>query len=166
MNPMFVKLSVRRLPGLGKNKGGTIGGSVRLPGAPKSGRTMLEPIPTNNGQAVPTAPARPAEASQDLIGNTKPQVKSATALFGLPSNVSIGALMGLLFGEALDAMPEAAGAGQKARDAAIGAAAYASAEQQLAERLHQVQNPGVFPTVLGGMPIATNPLRRIGGLTL
>jgi hypothetical protein len=65
----------------------------------------------------------------------------------------------------LDKHPETA-AGGTARDAAIGAAAYASAERDLAERLKVIQNPGLLPTVFGGMPIVPTPAARAPGQNL
>jgi hypothetical protein len=72
-----------------------------------------------------------------------------------------GALLGLLFGQMLDRQGQVGAS----RDAAIGAAAFASAEQELAERLQRIQLPGVFPAIVGEMPVAPAPIRRPGILT-
>ena len=74
--------------------------------------------------------------------------------------MSIGALLGVIFGRALDAQ----GAAGPVRDAAIASAAYATAEQQLAERLADMQ--ARTGAVLRGMPIAPEMLRRAPGQTL
>lgn len=133
------------------------------------------------GTAVQNAPASGAGASDRKPAKSKPvqnvklpETKATSAPTGatapsalktasiLPPSSSLGALLGILFGRMLDEHGQIG----PSRDAAIGAAAYLSAEQELAERLKAVQEPGAFPTVVGKLPLYQAPLRRPGGLTL
>ena len=144
------------------DRSGMIGGSQQS-NAPATGRGHTDPIVSAQPDVPNTIVKQTSPQSTVQPGATAPR-KSMTGkvkLASLPPPASLGALLGLLFGHVLDQQ----GTMGSTRDAAIGAAAYASAEQDLDMRLRALHNAGSAP-VFGAMPISPTPIRRPGSLTL
>lgn len=166
---MRVKLSARDSVSFDRDyRAGSLGGTQARSGGPQSGKQLTAPVqPASRPKPVNTKlPASNPKTPQPL-SSIAPRSKIAALpdVFNMPNPTTLGALMGILFGRILDTSPGHEAAGGAARDAAIGAAAFASAEQELSERLRAVQNPGM-PTVMGPLPVIPTPIRRPGSLTL